>query len=182
MDRIDSDTLQRYLDGDLLPAEAERVRAAVAASPELAAEVDRMSRLGDVVRASAPELEARMGDAQAADELFARIERAIAAPAPAKVVPLASRRRRFLAAGTAGLLAAAAAVFLLVLNRPASDDIARVGAEIHGPTAPPVLGPRGTEILDIDFGKSTGTHFSVEGTHGEQIAVVWISDSQVAFK
>lgn len=182
MDRIDNDTMQRYLDGDLDPAEAGRVRAAIAASPELGAELERMSRLGDVVRASVPELEARMGDAKAADDLFARIERQLAAPAPAKVVPLGSRRRRFLAAGTAGLLAAAAAVFLLVLNRPTSDDIGRVGAEMHGPGVPPVLGPRGTEILDVDFGKSTGTHFSVEGTHGEQIAVVWISDSQVAFK
>ena len=35
---------------------------------------------------------------------------------------------------------------------------------------------RGSEVMDVDFGDSTGTVFQVEGAEGTRVAVVWIED------
>lgn len=106
------------------------------------------------------------------DALFARIEAAIDAPAndvdsdTDERAKAEARRKGFrvLRGGAAsvvgGLLAAAAALFFVL--RPG-------GAP--GPEA-----PRGSEIVEVDFGMNAGTHFTVEGAEGEQLAVVWIDE------
>jgi len=112
------------------------------------------------------------------DALFARIEAAIDAPAIAETEPGAAdqsesaieetprRGLRLLRGGGAGVLggvlAAAAALFFVL--RPG--------------VAPAPEAPRGSEIVEVDFGMNAGTHFSVEGEQGEQLAVVWIDEME----
>ncbi|MEM7448615.1 MAG: hypothetical protein AAF355_10270 [Myxococcota bacterium] len=45
----------------------------------------------------------------------------------------------------------------------------RMAAVIDEPSA-------GSEVLEVDFGDHSGTVFSVEGTRGESLAVVWIAE------
>lgn len=107
------------------------------------------------------------------DELFARIEAEIDAPIAADVEregvdrsDADSPRRgfRLIRGGGAslagGLLAAAAALFFVL--RPG--------------VSPAPEAPRGSEIVEVDFGMNAGTHFSVEGEQGELLAVVWIDE------
>ena len=39
---------------------------------------------------------------------------------------------------------------------------------------------RGSEVVEVDFGANTGTVFEVAGQAGQPLAVVWISDEEVA--
>lgn len=109
--------------------------------------------------------------AEESDALFGRIEAAIDAPGaieaePASLDEARERRKSFrvLRGGAAsvfgGLLAAAAALFFVL--RP-------------GVSPSPDV-PRGSEIVEVDFGMNAGTHFSVEGEEGERLAVIWIDE------
>lgn len=92
-----------------------------------------------------------------------------AAPKTAKDVSHEKKKSNVVWIGTAAVLAAAAAVLLVVLEPfdggavPTDDPIA-------------VAPPPGSEVVDVDFGYSTGAVFSVEGQEGHRYAVVWISD------
>jgi hypothetical protein len=73
---------------------------------------------------------------------------------------------------TAAVLAMAAAVLLVVLQ-PFG------GGEGNLPETPLAAAPPpGSEVVEVDYGYSTGAIFSVEGQEGERIAVVWISDDK----
>ena len=76
---------------------------------------------------------------------------------------------------TFGVVAAAAAVLFFVLRGGGSPGV--------DPTVEPPLAqadpPPGSEIEEVDFGYSTGAIFTVEGSEGEQYAVVWISDEKI---
>jgi hypothetical protein len=99
------------------------------------------------------------------DALFARIERAIDEEREAE-----RPRLRVLPFGGAGVtvtILAAAAAFVLVYGRR------NVTPETEHALAPT---HQGSEILEVDFGSNAGTHFTVEGEHGERLAVVWIDD------
>ncbi|MCZ7678686.1 MAG: hypothetical protein M5U28_07905 [Sandaracinaceae bacterium] len=72
--------------------------------------------------------------------------------------------------GITATLAVAAAVLLVVL-RPWSGT-----GETDVPLA--AAPPPGSEVVEVDFGYSTGAIFSVEGQEGEHYAVVWISDEK----
>ena len=77
--------------------------------------------------------------------------------------------------GTAGFLALAAGVALMV--RPPEVTLPKVptvaiSSHIQGPST------RGSQILNVEFGQHTGTHFTLEGESGEPIAVVWIEEDE----
>jgi hypothetical protein len=66
---------------------------------------------------------------------------------------------------------AAAAMIAIVLRKPVQPDVeAR-------PTPEAIeLPPPGSEVVAVEFGRSTGTVFEVEGSSGQPLAVVWIDD------
>lgn len=93
-------------------------------------------------------------------------------PAPA---PTGRRVGLWVGVGVTTLAAAAALLFFF---RGMGDD--GVGP---GPDDPDTVAvnepPPGSEVIDVDFGYSTGAIFSVEGQEGARYAVVWISDEKV---
>jgi hypothetical protein len=84
------------------------------------------------------------------------------------------RRRRGVWAGVGIVLAVAAAVLLLIARPFEGADSGGAGRDALAANPPP-----GSEIVEVDFGYSTGAIFSVEGQAGEQYAVVWISDEKI---
>lgn len=84
-----------------------------------------------------------------------------------------------------GVLAAAAAVLFFVLRdagdppSTASNDSGSNPPEVAPTAIAEAEPPPGSEIEEVDFGYSTGAIFAVEGTEGEQYAVVWISDEKI---
>ncbi len=174
-------TLTAYLDDELSADERARSEATPADSADTEAEIARLRQLSELIRAASPALEGSIdgvGERGSADALFARVEAAIDAPAVSAVSAVSTTgpqlrvikgggRRRVMASLVA--VAAAAAVALV-----ASKSLAPNG-ESAG-TTPPRLASLGSEVLEVDFGKSTGTIFNVEGERGQPLAVVWIDD------
>lgn len=180
------ETLQRYFDGDLPPAEADALRARLEGDAELRAKLAGLEQLRTLLRAAlAPE----HVEAPDADAMFAKIQASIAEPPAAAASPpglrvLAGGKKDEVAAPAApasrapvwlGLaaigLAAAAALYLFVL-RPSET------ATTEGPETPLAAAPPpGSEIEAVDFGHSTGAIFQVED-QGAAYAVVWISDEK----
>ncbi len=184
---IDDDTLQTYLDGELEAGEAARVATAIASDPVLALRLETLRLLGTGVRASEAELGQQITETTNSDALFAAIEQRIFGASVPSHAPMVTPQRPVLRSilggraarigiGTAGILALAAGVALMV--RPVN---------ITLPNVPPVgvrtqiqaMSPRGTQVIDVEFGKHTGTHFTLEGEQGEPIAVVWIHEESI---
>jgi hypothetical protein len=118
----------------------------------------------DILMEIAEERALSLTSAESAD-LFARIERDIERDGREE-----RPRLRLLPFGGAGVtvtILAAAAAFVLMFGRRNVEP-----TQVAGPT-PAQLG---SEILEVDFGSNAGTHFSVEGEHGQRLAVVWIDD------
>ncbi|MEM7434447.1 MAG: hypothetical protein AAF436_04780 [Myxococcota bacterium] len=168
--KTEQERLQMFFDGELSSEEAEAVRRQLEDSPEGAAELAAWQAIRDGIR----EVSDPWPDAVDSDELFARIEADIRAPAvernsresmPAlRVVPGGRERRVW--GGVAAGLAAAAAILLAVLTLPEEG------------TTPGMV--RGSKVVAVDFGEYAGTVFEVEGGAGQPLSVVWISDEEVA--
>jgi len=169
-------------DGELPPKEEAAVRRSLEDSAEGAAQL----RAWEQLRMGLKDASAGWGAEIDSDALFARIEAEIGAatdspessapakddevpgvqPIPLRAVP--GRRERRIWAAVATGLAAAAAVTLALLSRPS------------GPSPQDVSVVRGSEVVEVDFGRNTGTIFEVEGGAGESLAVVWIDEEEVA--
>jgi len=197
--KIDDTQLHRYYDGDLSPEEASEVQAALAEDKALADKFGALEELGDMLRSHA-KVQAQDLDS---DALFAAIEAGLDedrgqkeesepvstprlrviegsgkdTPAPA---PAVSRGPLYV------MVAIAAAALLLFMWEPAEDtQVAQtpVAPIAPAPEEPPEnvvieTAPSGSEVLAVDFGSNTGTSFSVEGAHGQPVAVLWISDEE----
>lgn len=82
-------------------------------------------------------------------------------------------------AAVAGIVAIAAAIGLVFYRAP--EPRGGAGGVGTGRVAVGEAGPRGTHVLEVDFGSNTGTVFEVEGDQGEPLAVVvWIDDPMPA--
>lgn len=182
MKHLDERMLQRFFDGDLIDAELEAVQGHFdAADPELAAqEQGRLRQLGNLSELFAFAEDA--ADDLDSDALFADIEKGIqASPQPRlRLIEGAQKRRRNAFIG-GGIVAIAAAASLAYLLKPAPADeiaIAPTESQMHIDEIPVVLpeAPGGSQVVDVEFGQSTGTIFEVAGDHGQPLAVVWIED------
>ncbi|MGB0679922.1 MAG: anti-sigma factor family protein [Polyangiales bacterium] len=197
---MQDELLQRYFDGELAPEEHSHVEALVQSTPALQAELEAWQHIRTGLRAMAGDV----APAVDAEALFARIDAELQAESPAvtaaaRSAPKATQqppktrpsrapvgrpaltvvqgggmpvRRQHWVGAIATLVAAAAAVMLFIRRQPA----ALPGASATGGVTATV--PRGSEVMEADFGGSTGTVFAVEGEAGQPIAVVWIDDNQ----
>jgi anti-sigma factor RsiW len=175
--KTEDEKLQMFFDGELAPEEDAAVRRSLEGSPDGAAQLREWEQLRHAMQSVSADWAGELDS----DALFARIESEISAPVvpiepsrqepPAKQEPPALRvvpggRERRVWGGVATGFAAAAAIFLAVMAWP----------ESH---LDPLPITRGSEVLEADFGSSTGTIFEVEGGAGETLAVVWIDDEKV---
>lgn len=196
MSHLEDDLLQRYSDGDLEGAEANDLAAKIEKSDVEKRRVKSLAQLGSFVRLRA----ADTTDDLDSDDLFASIESALDEEKAAAPAPEVSRGGlRVIEGGgestserparpeswkifvPAAALLAAAAVLIAVLNagpKDATDDVA-VTTQVEEGTVTVVEAPHGSEVVEVDFGENTGTVFEVEGSTGEPIAVVWISDDVI---
>lgn len=187
------DRLQQYFDGELADAEASELRAELEGDEALRAKLEGLAHLRTLLVAGAEErgdevdsealwsgITARLGEEADDDDPMLPADEAepIARPALSVVrggrqsepVALQPKRSNAVWIGVATTLALAAAVLLVVL-RPFG------GTE--EPDVPLAAAPPpGSEVVEVDFGYSTGAIFSVEGQEGEHYAVVWISDEK----
>jgi hypothetical protein len=188
------DRLQQYFDGELEGDEAEALRRALPEDAELRAKLEGLAHLRVLLVAAAEErgdevdsdalwerVAARLGEEEqeaGEDEEDEPLEEASPARPRLEALPggrapspaTTKRPSNVVWIGVSAALAIAAAVLLYVVR---SDDGA--GAPMAG--AP----PPGSEVVEVDFGYSTGAVFSVEGQEGERYAVVWISDEKPSF-
>lgn len=187
------DRLQQYFDGELTSEAAEAVRQELEESSEVRAKLEGLSHLRTMLVAAAEE----HGDEVDSEALFAGIAAKLAesaegeladdpmlpaAPATprpalgvipggkkAEPAPKPAKKRVSNVIWIGSALAVAAAVLLFVMQPD--------GADPNVPDVPIAAAPPpGSEVVDVDFGYSTGAVFSVEGQQGQQYAVVWISD------
>ncbi|MAQ14545.1 MAG: hypothetical protein CMN30_09750 [Sandaracinus sp.] len=182
---IDDDKLQRFYDGDLTEGEAKVVGRDVDASAEEQERVAQMSRLGDILRASA-EVESEGIDA---DALFLRIERGIEKePVPRLQVIQGQKKKQRTGAVIAAAVAIAAAVTVAFLFRqpvdpntaqsvhPDEGRLRTAQADIEDPMHVQIHPPGGSSVERVEFGANTGTVFEVQGEQGQPLAVVWIAE------
>ncbi len=197
------DKLQQYFDGELPEEEMSEVRAILEESDEAQARLDALSRLHDLVNLAAEtDAEGLDGDA-----MFENISVGMktgqsmrliqGGKAESRKPPRAAEAWKFVVPAVA--VAIAAAVLLAIIGpgqggqAGQDDEIAEeqdteveeesptvVIEEEHSEPMVHVEPPHGTEVVEVDFGDNTGTVFAVEGEVGEPIAVVWISDEEVA--
>ena len=181
---VQEELLQQYFDGELAPASAAEISRHLEHCDPCSRRHRALLSLHDAIGRAAEE-SAKDVDF---DALFARIEQGVREqPAPG----LAERtqvwwreqldqrsRGRWMPA--AGALAAAAAVLLLVvraLPTPGPEDITESApAPSETETAPTETASAGSEVVDVDFGESTGTVFEVALDDGNSTPVVWIND------
>ncbi len=204
------DRLQQYFDGELTGEAAETVREELDESAEARAKLEGLAHLRMLLARGAEErgdeidsealfagITAKLASASDdGDPMLGRDELAEERPAekparpalgvipggattksePARSEPpvtLHKKSNRALWIATGAVLAMAAAVLLVVLQ-PLG------GGEELPETPTTAAPPPGSEVVEVDFGYSTGAIFSVEGQEGERIAVVWISDDKPA--
>lgn len=187
------DRLQLYFDGELSDAHAAKLRAELEADEALRAKLEGLARLRTLLVASAEErgdevdsealwnaIAARLGEEAADDDPMLPRDEAEPEPVRPQLAVLPGGRQsepviakparsRVAWIGIAATVALAAAALLFVL-RPFET---RTTVE---PTPLAAAPPPGSEVVEVDFGYSTGAIFSVEGREGEHYAVVWISD------
>lgn len=193
------DRLQLYLDGELDGAARLEVEAALVADPSLAAELARMQRMRSLLQRVPEALEVPLPSELAFERVLRNIhaeldahatteadaappaeEAAQAAPVrqPARVVPIDHARRlpRSVIGGIVAFAAAAAvAVVTLVPGRQDGNQqvAGTTGAAIQATTAARALG---TEIIGVEFGKSSGTYWE-QSEGSDRVAIVWIDDT-----
>ncbi len=189
---LDDDTLQRYYDGDLSPLEERTVRARIEADPGAQRRLARLERLSDMLGIAAAE----MGSGLDSAAMFAGIEADLKRGQELGVgerfrviVGEWSEHRRGVVLSLGAAAAIAAAAVLMVVSRgPADESQARSMPRPReerkerlaeaSPTAPATIeAVHGSQIENVDFGKSTGTVFEIENA-GVKTAVVWITDEE----
>lgn len=178
--------LQLYLDGELDGAERLEVEAALADDPALALELERLRRLRglfhEVPEALSVEAPGELAFERVLRNIHAELD-AHAAPAsqtathaPVVSIDLARRRRNRSVIGAVVAFAAAAAVAVVTLV-PGR----RTGTEGGGESVAVTSTERrprslGTEIIGVEFGKSSGTYWE-QADGNDRVAIVWIDDT-----
>ncbi|HEX7478198.1 MAG TPA: hypothetical protein VF331_10355 [Polyangiales bacterium] len=185
-EHLNDELLQRHFDGDLDRDAADAARAHLAACEPCEARRRGLERLHMLLGTANDEAQ------QEADfaGLYDRIERGITTtnasatdPGAGEVVELATRRRPRPVVAYVLTAAAAAAAVVIMVFRPGSNDGARRPESVTGTDAQPQAtapqaapGPGRSEVVNVDFGTSTGTVFEISLADGTSTPVVWIND------
>ncbi len=182
------DRLSQYFDGELPVEDAEALETELSENAELRAKLEGLAHLRVLIAESAEAqaddvdadalwgaIEARLGKEEADDDpMLPKAVRpdlaVLAGGKPSEKKSTKPARKNVVWVSIATSLAVAAAVLLFVF-RPGTT------GTIQPPTGGS-LAERGSEVVEVDFGYSTGAIFSVEGQQGERYAVVWISDEK----
>jgi len=175
--------LARYRDGELSERETGRVEAALAVSPEDAAALERLSRVGDMVRL--------MSEEGLSTVSFEGFERRVMNGIAGTARPGLGERlgvwigeflehRKAIWIPAASLSGAAAAILLvlpLVTGSPEVPPPAMgTGSGIWAATAGQAAVPGGSEVVILSRGQTAGMEYEVINDRGESIGVAWIND------
>jgi ferric-dicitrate binding protein FerR (iron transport regulator) len=154
----------QFYDGELSPAEEQRIATLLAQDPRSRRALDGLELVGEAVRAWA---DAKAGPA---DGIADRVMAAIATADPPRRLPV--RRRRAVVA-VAGALAIAASVAVAIgLGR---HDVTSGQAEQASGETDPVPS---ADIEVVDFGDQAGTIFLVQADNDAPTPVVWLEDPE----
>jgi len=183
MTRLNEKLLARYYDGELSDKQARRVEAQLASSDNDREALEKMSRLGDLLRTSNEE--------QLLNISFDGFEeRVLNAVGQSKSLGLSERakvwvneffeHRRHLWIPAASFAGAAAAILLIVplfskapiVNTPLQRD----NQEIWAASANTVVISGGSEVVLLSRAQTSGVEYSIKNDRGENIGVVWIND------
>lgn len=189
VEHIEDDTLQRLFDGEATEGELAEFAERLDTKLEQA-RLERLGRVGDLVRMHADDAEATL-DAETSNALFDQIlggvQEAEKETPRLRVIQGQKRQRAGVAAALAVAIAAAVAL-AFYLRPPATEEPTVAETDHPFDTSQEVLvhdthhvevhAPGGSEVEDIDFGGNTGTIFQVPGEHGQPLAVVWIDDAE----
>ncbi len=182
MARRNEDLLQRYLDGELSGRARRRVQRRLEASEEQRAELERLSRVGELVRASGEQ----MTEQVSFEGFRARVEEGIrrqhrpglAARVKVWIGEVLDHRRAVWVPSAA--LAGAAAVLLALLPLLSTSQAPEhvVGAEvgIRSYSATAEAPSRGTSEIVSVSGATRWAPYSVQNDSGERMAVAWITE------
>lgn len=192
--RPTDEELMLFVDGELDPAREAEVAAHVASDPIGRRKVLALRFAGEVLRETQREASAPLDLADAVMGQIDALDRSIS-----RVVPLDAARRRGVArriyamAAVAVAAAAALAVWAragAVVESSPSMAVSVLPSPSLGLVAPPPepepeaqpLQEHGAEVAAVDFGARTGSIFYVptEAAERNVLAVVWISDAEVA--
>jgi anti-sigma factor RsiW len=181
MGKLETDMLDRYLDGELSSKETERVAKMVEASPESQATLDKTKKLGELIRLSNNEQCHDVSFEGLADRVLKKIE---VSESP---LPILIRLRVWLGEFfehrktvwiPAATICTAAALTLLMLplsqvsptpqHHPSNNGIALHSA---------IKAAGGSTIASVDFGAAAGTTYNVRIHNGATVGVVWIEEN-----
>ena len=163
MSRPSDRDLMRAYDGELSPAEEERIARLLAEDPGSQRILGGLELVGEAVRAWA---DARSGPA---DGIADRVMAAVATTDAPKRLPL--RRGRVVA--SVGALAIAAGVALAIglgSHDGAPDRTEQASVETDSPLS--------ADIEAVDFGGQFGSIFLVQADNDAPTPVVWLDDSE----
>ena len=184
MARLIKELLERYHDGELNESQRRSVEAVLAESPDAKGSLDRLERLGDLLRV--------MHEEEAADVSFDGFEQRVLNSLDKGEQPGFGERMRVWLGEffehrkpvwiPAAAVTAAAACVVLVLaiaaptqtpygTGPMTDEgfVAREYANDQLPTW-------GSSIVSVNFGSGSGFTTSVVNDRGEALGVVWINE------
>jgi hypothetical protein len=187
MARLTKELLERYHDGELNESQRRSVEAMLAESPEAQSSLDRLQRLGDLLRA--------MNEEEVGAVSFDGFEQRVMNGLERGEQPkLGERMRVWLGEFfehrkvvwiPAAAVAAAAACVMLVLavatpTPPPHYAEGPTGGHDPGFVVRDLAGDQlptwGSAIVSVNFGSGSGFTTSVTNEHGEALGVVWINE------
>lgn len=188
MARLTRELLERYHDGELSPSARRRVEALLAESPEDRASLDRLQRLGDLLRTMSEDEVAATSFEGFGQRVMNGLDRA---PRPRIGERLRVwlgeffEHRKVVWIPTAAVVTAAACAMLIFafVTAPGPQpggvqpypDRSLV-AEAQPGFVVNAVGEGGSEIVSVNFGEASGFTTSVQNERGEVLGVVWINE------
>lgn len=183
MKNLSEEILARYYDGELKEAERKRVEEILASSADHRLALDRMDRIGDLIRMNAEEGLANISLDGFDKRVMNSLEKA---PAPG----LGERmrvwwsefleHRKSIWIPAASLAGAAAAVLLVLPLLSGPPPQPSPGMEPSGglwqAAAGQTQAPGGSEVMIVNRGQASGYEYKVLNDRGEAIGVAWIND------
>ena len=176
------DALQQYFDQELTGSAADVIRDHVARCDTCAQELDSLKRLQKIFSAVSEDV----GEGLDADRIFAVVEHRIAEEGPdhaaVRVVTIpadrVSKPPRRAVVSAVGAFAIAAIGLLAVLGAyRKNSDVPAYDKPRDASAAKPIpgSGPKGSSLIEVDFGANQGQVFHVSGQAGSNV-VVWIEE------